>query len=374
MDKNTVKPRSIPLEAPYSAATLHRFLSDHPKEAGVKIKGAFKTPVLKVRKDGPKRLDDSGRQAWSFYLRYLHQRLVGTEQADKAGEEVEALLKKEPLKLSVGMLLVPLQKLMLAEQARLAKANGIVRRWLAHEKEVLGIAIGEDRGDEAKEKVERDKAALETACKFLAKFSDCKDGEIDTNRILEKAYEIGHQLSKEDLEALGIARLILAVKAKDLSAYIGLEVQGLLDLCISANGRDKKEFRSDTQMKNVVANIATAMAARTDNEEYLVPQSPRTIASRTNVRASVSEFAAPDRSSRRGSEKENEKAADDEQSRTTPPRKAPPATPKRGSPEGDSGLGRSSSGSSLVFPSSAASSSSGVSSASAAPGMSSTLR
>ena len=358
VNKNTVKLTSIPLEVPYTAAALHRFLSDHPKEAGVKIAGAFKAPVLKVRKNGPTKLDDSGREAWTFYLRYLHQRLVGTEQADKAGEEITALLKKEPLKLSVGMLLVPLEALMGAEQARLAGANSLVKRWLANEKGVQDIAIGQGRDDEPKEKLEREKSALQTACKVLARFSDCTDGEINTTRILDEAYEIGHQLSKEDIDSLDITRQIFMVKHVDLRAFIGPETTSFLELCISANsGKDRKEFRSDTQTKTVVAVAATAMKARTDTDEYNIPASPRTIASRTNARAGIPEFApastaTPEKSTRRASEKEKEKEEEKHETRTTPPRKELPATPKRGSPDDDAGLDRGQSSSALVSPSS----------------------
>ena len=356
VDKNTVKLTSIPLEAPYTAAALHRFLSDHPKEAGVKIAGAFKAPVLKVRKNGPTKLDDSGREAWTFYLRYLHQRLVGTEQADKAGEEIMALLKKEPLKLSVGMLLVPLEALMGAEQARLAGANSLVKRWLANEKGVQDIAIGQGRDDEPKEKLEREKSALQTACKVLARFSDCTDGEIDTTRILDEAYEIGHQLSKEDIDSLAIARQIFIVKHVDLRAFIGPETTSFLELCISANsGKDRKEFRSDTQTKTFVAVAATAMKARTDTDEYIIPASPRTMASRTNARAGIPEFApasaaTPEKSTRRASEKEKEE--EKYETRTTPPRKELPATPRRGSPGDDAGVDRGQSASALASPSS----------------------
>ena len=377
MDKNTVKTKGIPLEGLYTAASLHRFLSDHPKNAGVKITGAFQAPLLKVRSDGPRKLDDSGRQAWRFYLRYLHQRLVGTEEANKAGEEIEALLKKEPLKLSVGMLLGPLDALMKAEQARLASANSLVRRWLANEKGVQDIATGHGGDDEPKEKVAREKAALETACKFLARFSDCRDGEIDTQRILDEAYEIGHQLSKEDINSLAIARQILMLKTEDLSAFIVPETASFLDLCISANGMDKKDFRSDTQTKTVVSFIATAMRARTDTGEYLIPASPRTIASRTHARASIPEFApastgTPDKASRRGSEKEKEE--EKREARTTPPKKALPVTPKRGSPEEESNLARAHSSGEPVSPSSAQRSASPLTTASHPSGMSATVR
>jgi hypothetical protein len=375
VDKNTIKLRSIPLEAPYTAAALHRFLSDHPKDAGVKIEGAFRAPLLKVRKDGPTKLDENGRAAWGYYLRYLHQRLVGTEQADRAAEEIDALLKKEPLKLSVGALLVPLDALMKAEQARLASANSLVKRWLANEKGVQDIAIGHGRDDETKEKLGREKAALETACKFLARFSDCKDGEIDTNRILDEAYEIGHQLSKEDIDSLAIARQILMGKKTELSAFIGPETASFLDLCISASGKDKKDFRSDTHTKTVVAVIATAMKARTDTDEYLIPASPRTIASRTNVRASIPEFTAantatPDRASRRASDKEEERR----EASATPPRKTPPATPKRGSPDDESSLARGHSASELVSPSGARRNAPALTTASHPSGMSATVR
>lgn len=336
MDKNAIKQRSISIETPFSAATLHRFLSGHRDEAGVKLDNPFKAPVVKVRKGGPSKMDGDGRQAWSFYLHYLHQRLVGTEAAEQAGAEIESLLKKEPLKLTVGMLLVPLQTLMAAEQARLHGANGLVKRWLANEKEVLQIALELPDDAKPREKVEQHKAALETACKVLARFSDCKDGEIDSGKIFDEAFEIGSKLSSDEVNALGVARLFLVNQATRLRPYLGPECASLVDLCISGYCKDKKEFRSDTQVKTVVSRVVDAMRARTDTDEYVIPASPRTVAERTPVRGSIPQFnaagvARPEEPGRHASEKE--KDTEKHETSTTPPKAAPPLTPRRAQAE-----------------------------------------
>ena len=344
VDKNAVKQRSISIDTPFSAATLHRFLSAHPDEAGVKLDNPFKAPVVKVRKDGPTKLDSDGRKAWSFYLHYLHQRLVGTKAAEQAGAEIESLLKREPLKLTVGMLLVPLQTLMAAEQARLHGANGLVKRWLANEKEVLQIALELPDDAKPREKVEQHKAALETACNVLARFSDCKDGEIDAGKIFDEAFEIGSKLSSDEVNALGIARLFLVNQAILLRPYIGPECAGLIDLCISGYCKEKKEFRSDTQVKTVVSRVVEVMRARTDTDEYVIPASPKSVAERTPVRDSIPRYIArgvahPEESSRpafeKEKEKEKEKGQDTEkhETRTTPPKAAPPLTPRRAQAE-----------------------------------------
>lgn len=334
MDKTAVKQKSISIDTPFNAATLHRFLSGHPDEAGVKLDNPFKAPVVKVRKGGPTKLDGDGRQAWSFYLHYLHQRLVGTKAAEQAGAEIESLLKKEPLKLTVGMLLVPLQTLMAAEQARLHGANGLVKRWLANEKEVLQIALELPDDARPREKVEQDKAALETACNALARFTDCKDGEIDSGKILDEAFEIGSKLSDDEVNALGVARIILLKRATPLSPYVGPESAGLIDLCISGYCKEKKEFRSDTQVKTMVSRVVETMRARTDTDEYVIPASPRTVADRTPVRASIPRFNAPGvadpgESGLAASEKEKGQDTEKHETRTTPPKAPPPLTPRR---------------------------------------------
>ena len=103
------------------------------------MEGAFTAPRIKVRKDEPKRLDESSRKAWSFYLLNMQERLVGTGHDQGVRDAIESLLKNDRLKISVGILLNTLQHLMLAEQARLAGANSYVKRWLANEKTVLQL-------------------------------------------------------------------------------------------------------------------------------------------------------------------------------------------------------------------------------------------
>ena len=113
------------------------------------------------------------------------------------------------LKISVGILLNTLQHLMLAEQARLAGANSYVKRWLANEKTVLQLAVPHDPGNEFQKKENRERDALLTATTVLLKFSNCENGDIDGNKVRDEAYAIGHRLTKEELDALGSARISL---------------------------------------------------------------------------------------------------------------------------------------------------------------------
>jgi hypothetical protein len=348
VDKDVVKNKRLSIDPPTSAASLHQFLSQHAKTAGVKIEGAFTAPVLKVRTHESKKLDAESRKAWSFYLYNMQQRLVGTDHAVMARESIDALLKREPLKLSVGMLLGPLQHLMLAEQERLARANSYVRRWLANEKAVLHLAVPPDAGGQSREKENRDREALVTACTVLSRFSDCKDGEIDTDKIRREAYEIGHGLTEEECKAIGSARISLMSRQGTLGDYIGPEAQLLISLCLTARDKTERAFLSDDTTKGDVSNIATALRARTDNNEYAVPTSPRTIAERTVRRLSMPVFFAAETTATAAStistaststasttparltpEKENG------ETRTTPPSKSPPSTPRRDATDDD---------------------------------------
>ena len=231
VDKSAVKQKNISMETPFSAGTLHRFLSAHPPGAGVELQNSSGAPVIKVRYKEPGKLDSDGRKAWSDYLYYLHDRLVGTKEAVTAGAKIESLLKEEQPNLTVGMLLVPLDALMAAEQARLSRANGLVKRWLANEKEVLQIALQLSDDTQPRNKIELDKAALETACNVLSRFSDCKNGEIDSSKILDEAFDISNKLSEDEYKKLGRSRMILMMRKEYLGSFIGAEAPGLVDLC-----------------------------------------------------------------------------------------------------------------------------------------------
>ena len=292
VDKDVVKNKSFSIDPSNNAASLHRFLCQHPKEAGVKIEGEYTAPVLKVRTHEPRKLDADSRKAWSFYLYNMQQRLVGTPHAEKAKESIDALFKREPLKLSVGLLLGPLQHLMLAEQERLARSNSYVKRWLANEKTVLQLAVPVEAGDQFRQSDDRDKEALVTACTVLSRFSDCTDGEIDTDKIRREAYRIGHGLTEEDYKAIGRARISLLSRQAALADFIGPEAQLLISLCLTAYGKTEREFYSDDGAKGDISNIATALRARTDNNEYALPTSPRTVAERTVRRSSMPVFFA----------------------------------------------------------------------------------
>lgn len=331
VDKDVAKNRSLPFDPPNSAAALHQFLSKHPKEMEVKMKGAYTAPVLKVRPHKPKELNAESRKAWKFYLLNMQQRLAGTKQADMAREAIEALLKREPLKLSVGRLLGPMQQLMEAEQARLADANSYVKRWLANEKSVLQTAVGHGTGDDYRKEAERDKEALMTACIILSKFSDSQHGEIDTNLIRGQAYEIGRGLTAEDLGALGRARLCLTKESEALGPYIGPEARLLISLCINAHGKARSDFFADAGTKNDVSLITTALRARTDSGEYPVPASPRTIAGRSVRRLSMPVFQAPETTATASTSSTTRAHRSPEkgkvEARSTPPAKLPPSTP-----------------------------------------------
>jgi hypothetical protein len=295
-DKNVVKTRSLPFDPPNSPAALHQFLSQYPNDLGVKLEGAFVAPVVKVRTHEPKKLDAQSREVWSFYLLNMQQRLAGTEHAQLARDAVQSLLKTEPLKLSVGKLLGPLKHLMDAEQERLSSANSFVRRWVAKEKLVLQIAVPHDHdaSDANRKKENREREAIMTACSVLSKFKGCEDGDIDTARIRDEAYAIGHDLSKADVDALCSARMNLMLKMEALGGSIGPEVPLLISLCIAASDKTESEFRSDESTKRDVFNIMRALKARSDIDEYHTPTPPGTVADRKVRRLSMPVFAAPE--------------------------------------------------------------------------------
>jgi hypothetical protein len=232
---------------------------------------------------------------------------------------------------------------MLAEQARLAGANSYVKRWLANEKTVLQLAVPHDPGNEFQKKENRERDALLTATTVLLKFSNCENGDIDGNKVRDEAYAIGHRLTKEELDALGSARISLMSNQMKLDSYIGPEVPLLMSLCIAAFGKSNADFNSDTSIKNDVYMLVNTLKARSDNNEYHVHTPPGTIANRSERRKSMPIFLQPETTataaftastatstpSRHAPEKESAEA------RTTPPQKSPPATPRKESPGND---------------------------------------
>jgi hypothetical protein len=121
----------------------------------------------------------------------------------------------------------------------------------------------------------------------LEKFPDFPHGEIDIESVRDTAYSIGYALSEEELNHLQKASFVLANRASQLSAYIGLEVAYLIKLCMAAYGLSPEEYRSDDGTKGLCSSVATALRARTDNEEYVVPLSPRSAERQTNLKTSV---------------------------------------------------------------------------------------
>jgi hypothetical protein len=343
VDKNLEKNRSLPFDPPNSAAALHQFLSQFPPDRGVKLESAFTAPVIKVRTGKAQKLDSASRKAWSFHLLNMQERLVGTKHDQSARDAIESLLKKDDLKISVDNLLSTLERLMPAEQARLAGANSYVKRWLANEKTVLQTAVPHDPSGDYQEKENQERDALLTATSILLKFSNCENGDIDGKKIRDEAYTIGHHLTKGELDALGSARLSLMSNKDKLESYIGPEVPLLMGLCIAAFGKSIAEFNSDASIKNDVFNLVNTLKARSDNNEYLVHTPRGTSAKRSERRKSMPVFLQPETTAtsvptassssstptRRTPEKEGAEA------RTTPPQKSLPATPERGSPGND---------------------------------------
>lgn len=340
VDKDVAIKRSLSIDPPNSAGAVYQFLSSHPKKQGVKIEGAYRAPVLKVRKQAPRELDSESRKAWSFYLYNMQERLAGAEHADTARQEIELLFRADRLKLSVGKVLGVLRPLMEAEQAQLAGANSYVKRWLAHEKAVLQLAVPHDPGNEYLTEEARQRGDFVTACKVLSRFTDCENGEIDTDKIRDEAYKIGYGLSREEVSSISFVQMKLNVLAATLGDYIGPEARMLLNLCIAAHGKTETEYRQDTDTKQTVSNIALALQARTPTNEYQMPTSPRTVAERAAPRRnSMPVFYVPETTATSATTSSTspsprpEKGGDE--TRKTPPPKSPPATPRRGSPESD---------------------------------------
>jgi hypothetical protein len=292
MDQASVKkaPTAIPL--PASASGLFQLISSQPSGHGVslKVKTSSMEPMLKVREKGPKPIRKEADNGLLVHLQGLCQKLPGLDDAESAAKDIKALLAQEKLKLSAGMLVGPLAKLSKAEQAFFAQCNSFVKRWIANESMVQSIVNSSaDHGDEAGEKAKSNNESLAAACRLLARFPNTVNGEIDTNVIMKEAFAIGRALTREEINRLGVARFVVTAKSAKLKDYIGPEVALLLDLCLRANTETQEdEFRKDDQTKNIVAGIAQAMRARTDNDEYHVPESPRTVAERSRVRSSSS--------------------------------------------------------------------------------------
>lgn len=274
-DKNVVKSRSLAFDPPNSAAALYQFLSQYPDETGVKLEGAYTAPVIKIRKNEAQKLDADSRKAWSYYLAKMQESLTGTENAVKAAKAIELLLTSDPVRLSVGKMLGPLEYLMKAEQDRLAGANSYVKCWLANEKLVLQIVVPHDPSGEFQKKEDEQRAALATACGVLSKFTESENGEINTDSIRDQAYAIGQQLSEEEVSAIWAARMKLVANREALGGYVGPEAQWLISLCVTAHGKTQTAFRLDDSVKSDVAQIAFALRARTATNIYATI-SPRT--------------------------------------------------------------------------------------------------
>jgi hypothetical protein len=289
-------PTATPLSG--NASSLYQFLSGQPRNYGVsmQVEASSKEPMLKVREKGPKPIRKEADNDLLLHLEGLCRKLAELDDAKSAAKDINALLAQEKLKLSVGMLIDPLAKLSKAEQAFFAQCSSFVRRWIAHESDVQRIVNSSaDHGDEAGEKAKRNKESLAVACRLLAKFSNTNsvNGEIDTDVIMKDAFAIGRALTREEVDCLGIARFLTNVNSAALKNYIGPEVTLLLDLCLQASAKTQEdEFRKDDQTKKLVAGITQAMCARTDNDEYHVPASPRSVAQHSHARSGIPVFRA----------------------------------------------------------------------------------
>jgi hypothetical protein len=288
-------PTAPPLSA--SASALFQFVSSQPTDYGIsiKVKASVKEPMLKVREKGPKPIRKEADNGLLVHLQGLCRKLAGPDDAESAANDIKALLSQDKLKLSVGMLVGLLAKLSKAEQVFFAQCNSFVKRWIANESTVQSIVNGSaEPGDEAGEKARSNKESMAVACRFLARFPNTVNGEIDTNVIMKEAFAIGQALTRDEITCLGIARFVVKVNSAALKDYIGPEVALLLDLCLHASaGMHEDEFRKDGQAKNIVSGIVQAMCARTDNDQYHVPASPRSVAEHSRRRSSIPVFNAP---------------------------------------------------------------------------------
>lgn len=280
MDKNSPS-KEMSLAFPVSAGALYQFLSSQTTERGLKIKNPYTTkPVLTVR-EKPQPLSQKQRDAWAFHLKEIHQRQVGTNEAENAAALIESFLKADAAKATAGTLLGPVAALMKAEQVCIQKSSSVVRRWMANEQKVQEIATSTGENDGSAMQALQYKSALTLARQILGKFPDVQHGEINVELIRDSAYTLGSLLSKEDIQLLHKALFIIVKRSQELTDYIGPEVPLLINLCMLAKGVSVEEYRGAYETKDLCSKVAAVLRARTDNEEYLVPASPR------NLKASV---------------------------------------------------------------------------------------
>jgi hypothetical protein len=285
MDKSSPS-KEMSLASPLSAGALYQFLSSQGADRGLKIKNAYTSPVLKTR-DKAKPLNEEQRKAWAFYLKEIHQRQAGSEEAEKANAQIESFLKSDAARATAGTLLGPVAALMKAEQAYIQQASSIVRRWMANEHKVQEIATSTDEREATAGQITQYKNALTFARQLLAKFPDFQHGEIDIELFRDRAYSLGSVLSENDMQHLQKARVVIAKHSQQLADYIGPEVPLLIELCMRAKGASVEQYRVADDTKVLCSSVATALRARTDNEEYIVPTSPRNTERRVDLKASV---------------------------------------------------------------------------------------
>lgn len=285
MDKSS-PPRQMPLSYPLSAGALYQFLSSQRADRGLKIKHAYSAPVLKAREKSEP-LSSEQREAWAFFLKEMHQRQTGTKEAEHASAQIESFLKSNAVRATAGALLGPVEALMKAEQAYIRQASSIVRRWLANEHTVQEIATATDDREAASGQTAQYKNALTFARQLLAKFPDFQHGEIDIELVRDRAYSLGCLLNDDEMQHLQKARVVIAKHAQQLADYIGPEVGLLIQLCMKAKGVSVEQYRTDAETKTLCSSIATALRARTDTEEYIVPTSPRSTAKGASLKASA---------------------------------------------------------------------------------------
>ena len=285
MDKSSPS-KELSLAFPLSAGALYQFLSSQGADRGLKIKHAYTKPVLTVR-ESSHTLSQKQRDAWAFHLKEIHQRQAGSDEAQNADAQIEHFLKSDTARATAGTLLGPVAALMKAEQVCIQKASSIVRRWMANEQKVQEIATSTDEKDASSAQAIQYKNGLTRARQMLAKFPDFQHGEIDVELIRDSAYSIGSMLSESEIQDLQKARVIIAKRSQQLADYIGPEVPPLIELCMSAKGFSLEDYRAAYATKDLCSQVAAALRARTDNEEYVVPLSPRNAEKRTNLKTSV---------------------------------------------------------------------------------------
>lgn len=286
MDKSSPS-KEMSLAFPLSAGALYQFLSSQGADRGVKIKNAYTSkPVLTVR-EKPESLSQKQRDAWSFHLKEVHQRQVGSDEADQANAQIDHFLKSAVVKATAGTLLGPVEALMKAEQVCIQKSSSVVRRWMANEQKVQEIATRTDENDGYAVQAIQYKNALTLARQLLGKFPDFQHGEIDVELIRNTAFILGSLLSENDMQLLQKALFIIVKRAQELTDYVGPEVPPLINLCMLAKGVTVEEYRAKYETKDLCSKVADVLRARTDNEEYVVPPSPRNTVKSTNLKASA---------------------------------------------------------------------------------------